>query len=338
MKTPDDDYPHPVPPQAFMIWRENWVFPAVDTGNRVASLFHFSLRPSRREGIFTAKLAIDGWEHRYVARSPVPADLATFHPIANEQLSFRIVEPGHRFRIVYTSEEFDADIEYTARFEPYDFEDGPKAPGASVLGDLGRSVFPFHHYEQSLHHRGRVVVKAGPHAGKEIDVAGYANRDHSWGWREDLTFHHHHWVCASFDDRFVEGAIMQEASYPDGPKEGGWISMSGGNDPVRAVDPMDAYWLESEEPLPVLAGNLRYRLTTVGGEVVTVVAHVDSDYGRLYLDVRSPDRTKVYQDVQVFCDYTLEETGQRGAGVLEVGKIVQGEGIAELARRSASRA
>ena len=32
---PDDDYPHPVPPQAFQIWRENWVFPAVDPDDDV---------------------------------------------------------------------------------------------------------------------------------------------------------------------------------------------------------------------------------------------------------------------------------------------------------------
>ena len=49
------------------------VFPAVDTEQRVATLFHFSLRPGRGEGIFTAKLSIDDWEHRYVGRSPVPA-------------------------------------------------------------------------------------------------------------------------------------------------------------------------------------------------------------------------------------------------------------------------
>ena len=50
MVTPEDDYPHPVPPQAFMTWKENWVFPAVDTEQRVASLFHFSLRPGAGRG------------------------------------------------------------------------------------------------------------------------------------------------------------------------------------------------------------------------------------------------------------------------------------------------
>jgi len=333
---PADDYPHPVPPQAFMQWKENWVFPAIDTDRRVATLFHFSLRPAQGEGIFTAKFAIDGEEHRYVARSPIPRDLTRLRPVADERLRLEVLEPGQRFLISYRGDDLDADVTFTARFPAFDFEDGPKAPGPSVLGDLGRSVFPFHHYEQGLRHEGRLVMKAGPRAGQVLQIAGYANRDHSWGWREDLSFHHHHWICASFDDRFLEGAVMQESSY-DGEKRGGWISTAAGNDPVREVDTSDAYWLAPGEPLPPLDRDVRYRLTTVGGEVATLVAHVAGDYGRLYLDARSADRGKVYQDVQIFCDYTLVETGQKGAGVLEVGKFLEGAGVADSSKRSASR-
>jgi hypothetical protein len=335
---PADDYPHPVPPQAFMVWKENWVFPAIDTRNRVASLFHFSLRPGQGEGIFTAKFSIDGWEHRYVGRSPVPQDLSIFHPVRNEKITFTIVRPAEQFHITYRSDELDADITYTARFPAWDFDVAPKAPGESVLGDLGRGVFPFHHMEQALAHEGTLRIKAGPKDGTEVQVSGYANRDHSWGWRQDLTFNHHHWICASFDDRFLEGAKMQEDYYPYGPKVGGWFSTGAGNDAVVDIDSSDAYWLDDDEPLPVLDRDVRYRLTTQGGQVATLVAHIASaDYGRLYLDARSKDRAKVYQDVQMFCDFTLEETGQRGSGVLEIGKQLVGEGIADRAARSASR-
>jgi hypothetical protein len=330
----NDDFPHPVPPQAFMTWKENWVFPAIDAERRVASLFHFSLRPRDGEGIFTAKFAVDGWEHRYVGRSPIPAQVADFHPIANEQLRFEIVEPEQRFRVVYASDEIDADMSYTARFPRYEF-DGPKAPGESLLGEIGRSVFPFNHHEQSLRHEGTLTLRAGPRAGETLRVAGYACRDHSWGWRDDLSFRHHHWLCASFDDRFVQGSAMEEVYYPHGPKSGGWISTAAGNDPVVAVDLSDVYWLEPNEPLPPLDRDVRYRVTTVGGVSATVVAHLSRAYGRLYLSARSPDRTQVYQDVQMFCDVTLEETGQRGAGVLEVGKHVEGPDVVERTRAPA---
>ena len=269
MVTSEDDYPHPVPPQAFMTWKENWVFPAVDTEQRVATLFHFSLRPGAGEGIFTAKLCIDDWEHRYVGRSPVPADLPAFVPVRNERLTFEVVEPATRFRITYRGEELDADLEYTARFPPWDFDDNALAPGDSPLGDRGRGVFHFHHYEQALRHEGTITLRAGPRAGETIRVSGYANRDHSWGWREDLTFRHHHWLCASFEDRFVQGTVMNEQCYPHGDKHGGWISTEAANVAVAQVDTSDAYWLTPGEPLPRLDRDVRYRLTTADGAVRT---------------------------------------------------------------------
>jgi hypothetical protein len=312
-----------------MAWKENWVFPALDTEQRVASLFHFSLRPAVPEGIFTAKFCIDGLEHRYVGRSVIPGDMTTMHPVANDQLSLEIVEPAKRFRVRYQSDELSADIVYTARFAPYDFADGPKAPGESLLGDIGRTVFPYHHYEQSLFHAGRIDIHRGPRAGEVFEVSGFACRDHSWGWRRDLSFQSHHWICAAFDDRFVEGSVMTEDYYPHGPKCGGWISTADGNDPVVTVDTSGSYPLTGNGPLAGLDRDLTYRIETVGGQVATVVAHVSGDYGRLHLDARSRDRATTYQDVQMFCDYTLGETGQRGSGVIEIGKRAQGPGIAD---------
>ena len=187
-------------------------------------------------------------------------------PVANEKITFEVVTPGERFHISYISDELDADIWYTGRFPSWDFDDGPLAPGDSILGERGRYVFHFHHYEQALLHEGTITVKAGPRAGETIDVAGYSNRDHSWGWRQDLTFRHHHWLCASFSARFVEGTVMNETCYPDGDKYGGWISTDAGNDAVALVDTSDAYWLAAGQPLPSLDRDVRYRVTTVTGE------------------------------------------------------------------------
>lgn len=320
-----------------MTWKENWVFPALDIEQRVASLFHVSLRPGAGEGIFTAKLCIDDWEHRYVGRSPVPRDLTELVPVRNEQLVVEVVEPAERFRITYRSLELDADLEYTSRFPTWDFDDNALAPGDSPLGDRGRGVFHFHHYEQALRHEGMLTLRAGPRAGETIHVSGFANRDHSWGWREDLTFRHHHWLCASFEDRYVQGTVMNELCYPHGDKHGGFVSTAAGNVAVDHVDTGDAYWLAPGEPLPRLDRDVRYRVTTADGAIRTVVARLADDYGRLYLNARSPDRAQVYQDVQVFCSMTLVEEGLEGAGVLELGKFYDGPDAAQLTSRSASR-
>ncbi len=321
-----------------MTWKENWVFPALDRRNRVASLFHFSLRPSDGEGIFTAKFCVDGEEFRYVGRSPIPADIQSMKTVENERVRLEVLEPGQRFRLSYSGPELDVSLLYIARFPPFDFADGPLAPGESELGDVGRTVFPFHHYEQALTHEGTLALKHGPRAGETIQLSGYANRDHSWGWRSEFTFTHHHWLCASFEDRFVEGSVCEDRHYPHGPKRGGWISTAAGNDPVADVDTSEGYPLEPGMPLSRVFDDVRYRLRTVGGQDATVIAHLAHDYGRLYLDLRHPDRSKTYQDVQMFCDVTLVETGQTGTGVLEVGAIGIGDGVADTWRRTASRA
>ena len=316
-----------------MTWKENWVFPGFDADQRIATLFHVSLRPALGEGVFTAKMSGPGWKHRHVDRIEVPADVTTFVPVRSDRLLFEVVEPTERFRITYRSDGVDADMEYTARFPVFDFADGPKPPGESPLGPVGLSVFPFHHYEQALAVAGSIHIKEGDLAGTELELTGWGNRDHSWGWRDDFQFRHHHWVCASFEDRYVQGSVMLENSYPD-EKYGGFVSTAAGNSATRDVDTSDTYWVTGRnQPLGALDRDVRYRITTVDGDTFTVVAHIGSDFGRHWLNARSADRSRAYEDCQIFCDYTLEETGQRGAGVLEVGTSLEGPGIADTLGR-----
>ena len=104
------------------------------------------------------------------------------------------------------------------------------------------------------------------------------------------------------------------------------------------VDESGAYWLAPGEPLPDLDRDVTYRLTTLSGAVHTVTAHVAEPYALLYLNAKSEDRSQLYQDRQVFCDYTLEETGERGCGVLELGKYLSGPGVADRYGRRPVRA
>lgn len=329
MITPQDDFPHPIPPQAFMTWKENWVWPAVDRDNRASALFHVSLRPVLGEGIFTAKFQVDGHQFRHVSRSPVPRDLRDLHPVADGHVSITIEEPGQRFRLQHESDEIRADLVYTARWPAWDFED-PSAPRVegSTLGDIGNVVFPFHHMEQALDVAGTLEILAGPLEGRTVEFSGWGNRDHSWGFRDDFQFRHHHWLCASFSDRFVEGSVMRETSYP-GEKVGGWVSTDAGNDATVAMDCSEAYWLEPGEPIGDPRKDVTYTITTASGEQHVVTAHLGDDYGRLFLNARSEDRSEIYEDVQMFVEFTHHGTGERGVGVLEVGKYNTGEGVAD---------
>ncbi len=312
-----------------MMWKENWVFPGVDPERRIAVLFHVSLRPTQGEGIFTAKFTVDGWEHRWVGREPIPQQLAGFVPVQGGKLRFDVEAPMEQFRLRYTSDELDADITFTARFAPWDFDEGVKAPGPSRMGELGRTVFPFHHYEQSLTMSGTITAHDGPHAGTTFEVAGFGNRDHSWGFRDDHSFIEHHWLNANFPDNYVQGTVMHETSYPH-PKFGGWVSVEGSNTGVVHVDRSGAYWLEPNTPFPDLVKDVTYRLRLADGATRTITAHLAEPYARLFLNFRSKDRAKAYQDQQIMCDFTDDDTGASGVGVLEIGKRLVGPGVADL--------
>jgi hypothetical protein len=319
--SPRDEHPHPVAPQAFQTWKENWCLCAVDPVRGVSAVFHVSLRPVDGEAIFSGKLRAGEREHKHVRRQPIGPDPRALEPLSDGAMT---LELGDSPRITLETEEVTASLEFTGRFGVFDFADGPLAPGESALGEIGRHVFPFHHYEQGLDVRGSLTLASG----ETIEVHGRGNRDHSWGFRDDFGFRRHHWICANFDDRFIGGSAMVETSY-DGLKHGGAVASAAGHDPIVHVDESGAYWLQEGEPLPQLDRDVSYRLTTASGAVHTVVAHVAEPYALLYLNAKSADRSQLYQDRQVFCDYTLVETGARGCGVLELGKYLSGPGVAD---------
>lgn len=333
-----DDLPHEPHQWALMTWKENWCFTGVDVATGVGFVFHVSLRPQFGEGIFSAKLdgTLDGERVRIksVERHPIGRNPAEMPEIASTAMRVEILEPHRRFRLSYVGEAGSLVVDYEGRFAPFDFADGAMAPGASTLGDIGRHVFPFHHYEQGLTFTATLVPAIGAHAGRTITLAGVGNRDHSWGWRDDFGFRLHHWVCANFADRFVQGSAMHERSY-DGLKHGGFISSRGGNVAVMHVDTSNAYWESpANEPLPPLDRPVTYRLRDAHGEEHVVTALLDRAVARNFLNARKEDGTAVYEDCQMFCEYRDERTGEVGAGILEVGKILERPDAVELTRRN----
>lgn len=325
----DADQPHTVPPQVFMPWKENWCFSGLDTDTGTAMVWHISLRPVDGEGIFTCKLDGPDVRVRHVGRHPIGRQVDRDAPLDDGSMRFEVIEPHARFGLTFRSDDMTVDSTFHARFAPFDFADGPLAPGTSTIGELGRHVFPFHHYEQALEFRAVVSRPGLP----DLTLAGRGHRDHSWGWRDDFGFRSHHWICANFDDRYVQGSTMIDTTYPD-RKHGGFVSRAIGNDPVSLVDVSDTYWEEpANEPLPAFDRDVTYVIHTVAGQRIELVAHLADHYRILYLNARHPDRSQVYQDAQIFCPFSIPATGERGAGLVELGKHLSGEGIADRVGR-----
>jgi len=325
----DADHPHIVPPQVFMPWKENWCFTGIDQEQQTAMVWHISLRPTDGEGIFTCKFDGPQLRVRHVGRHPIGRRVDPRVPLTDGRVRFEIIEPHREFSLTFEDSDVRIECAATARFDSFDFADGNLAPGSSPLGELGLHVFPFNHYEQSLSFTA-TVSRTGR---DDIRLTGWGNRDHSWGWRDDFGFRSHQWICANFDDSYVQGSTMLDTTYPE-RKFGGFVSDQTGNDPVLAIDISSAYWdRPANDPLPDLDRDVSYTLQTATGRELHLTAHLSERYRILYLNARHPDRSQVYQDAQVFCPFTLHTTGQRGAGLLELGKHLSGDGIADQVGR-----
>ena len=175
MVTPEDDFPHPVPPQAFMTWKENWVFPAVDTEQRVASLFHFSLRPGAGEGIFTAKFSSTTGSTATSAVRPCPRDLTEFVPVAEREDRLRGREPGERFQITYIGDELDAEHRVHGALPDLGLRRQPPRPRRLAARRPRPARLPLPPLRAGAPARGHDrAARPGPRAGETIRVSGYA--------------------------------------------------------------------------------------------------------------------------------------------------------------------
>ena len=177
MVTPEDDYPHPVPPQAFMTWKENWVFLPVDTEQRVASLFHFS--PGRVLARGSSRQALDrrlgASLRRLLARARRPDRV---RPRAErEVVVFEVLEPAERFWITYRGDELTPRSSTRRGSRRGTSTTTPRRRRVAARRPRPRRL-PLPHYEQALRHEGTITLRAGPRAGETIRVSGYANRDH----------------------------------------------------------------------------------------------------------------------------------------------------------------
>ena len=244
MVTPEDDFPHPVPPQAFMTWKENWVFPA--RRHRAARRVAVPLLAPAGRGrghlhrqVLRRRLGAP--LRRPLARPGRPDDVRPGRERAAHVRGRRAGRalPHHLRRATSSTPTSGTRAASRLRLRRRPARAGRLAarrarPPRLPLPPLRAGAPPRgHDHDQGRAARGR----------DDRGRRATRNRDHSWGWRDDLTFRHHHWLCASFDDRFVEGSVMDETCYPDGDKYGGWISTAAGNDRVARVDTSDAYWL-----------------------------------------------------------------------------------------------
>lgn len=313
MRTNHDDLPHPVPPIAFLRWKENYFFVVICRAQNVFGVCHLNNEPAFNRSRFTLNLSIDGKLHSYANEREFPPDFAMSRQLSDGTLTVTIHQSDRHFGVLLNSADMGVDLQFRSRLPSFDFGAckyaAPDMYSFKEASTFGTNL-PFEHMQQAMTVRGRIKL-----AGRApIEIDGYAYRDHSWGMRCDNKIAWHTWSALNFPDRAF-GIMTLESLGREGitAKEGYVVDESGARVLKSiAVNPVGG----SNDSLP---HKVVYEVTDVYGQSYVLEANVRERLARVAL---IPEKTPLlagYQVTENFCEVLQHGSHEPGIGLVELG-------------------
>ena len=318
--TVEDEYRHAKPEAAGdTLYGDTLWVSVVDPAAGVHGVIHFHLTNNgfaRFESLFV----IDGVVQLYgnkIRMDPQPDS----GPWSDGRLRYTVVEPWNHIAIHFDWEAYGFDLDFEGRFAPFDYADC--VPNGDPLGGIG----PLHggHYEQAMNCTGNFEIRRGPNAGEVRKIACWSHRDHSWSDRfasapqwnvREAHFASHYWPSVQLPERHINvfGSYFENTLDPKDKHVGGFVSDSNGSRPLLNAT---AEIVPNDGTAAMRAATkFRYAFTLPDGEVI----HVRSTavHGQIQLWLRAENDLENRLDCyEAFCDFEVEETGEKGTGTAE---------------------
>jgi hypothetical protein len=319
------EYPHPAPEPEPVCWGDTMWVSLIDPEAGIYGANHIYLT-NRGMGRFQSHVWIDGVQQTWGRTAPITLDPA-LTKWSDGNFAYEILEPFKRLRLTMDNPLFGFDIEYTARCPIFDYND---CEGGNPLWVLA-PVAEHHggHFEQALRCNGTFEIRGGPSAGETRRVDSLAHRDRTWSNRFSGSFPWegpeampdaamHFWLILMFPERDVHGFgffdPVKLGLRGDTKGRGGCVSTASGNQVVHDVSPVG--WDGDASAFRTGPGPHRWRFEVAGGDVFHVRAsrHV----GTINLWMRGVnDLENTLNDYEDLVDLEIEETGERGYGIIE---------------------
>jgi hypothetical protein len=315
MTTMHDDRPHPVPPHAFLRYKENYFFIIMDPERGVFGISHLNNEPLFDRSRFTLNLNIRGRQFTHSSETPIPTDFEMAEQLSDGTLTVRFTEAHKRFDMSYRGDEVDLDIAFLARYHTFDFAycktAAPENPSFQEVMTLGTNL-PYNHHQQALTTQGRIVLKK---SGETIEVNGLGYRDHSWAVRTDAAVRRHYWNGLNFPSLAIGMKTLETLVRPGVWAKEGYVSDKSGDRALRSIA-VEEFGQKDGWP-----EKLRYRLVDVYGKPFTI----DIDIAGRYSDVplhseKSQPGKPSYRIIETCSPLVLLETGEKGVGLVEIGQ------------------
>jgi hypothetical protein len=311
--------PHPVPPIAYLRYKENWFFLIFDDSNDVFGAVHVVSEPGFERIRYACHLSVCGVQLRYGSEVPFPPDFAMAPELGDGTIAIRFVKAHEQIDLSLHNADLDLDISFLGRSPVFDFDDyghaNPDKVGVPEIINFASNQQNVHQ-QQGMRTRGELTVKTGELAGRSFSIDALGYRDHSRSIRADNMVLKHFWTGLHFPDHVFGAMQVTGILRPDTPGLGGYVHDE--DKGLRAL--RDIEIVGSGEGPGGVPATVEWRLTDVYGEEFTIGADLTQRFAHVPLHTEKAGAAPfVYEIVENFAPLTLKQTGDAGIGLVEVG-------------------
>ena len=315
MNNENDDFPHPIPPIAYIRWKENYFFLIMDPVARCFGMIHLNNEPSFNRLRVSAHFSLDGEVYLYANEAPLPEPFAMSPTIGDGRITLTIHQSHKLFGLKIDTDQLKGEFEIKGRLPSFDFAQckysAPDLVPFKEVMTIGTNL-PFNHIQQSTAVKGRITVLA---SGQEFAVDRWGYRDHSWGMRSDNVVSEHTWCGLNFQDRAFGVMTIRSLIRPTIEAKEGYVVDSDGLRPLRKIGIVRVGG--GADGLP---DKLVHHLEDVFGRVFTIESDVAGRHAQVPLAAEKPDGDTVYEVTENFTKSVLRETGEEGFSLIELGR------------------
>lgn len=322
MNNTSDDFPHPVPPLAYIRWKENYFFLIMDPEKQLFGMIHFNTEPAFDRIRISANFQVEGKTYLYSNQVAYPKDFALSPTVTDGRITLTIHQSHEHFGLDVDTDQLVGSFAFKKRMPTFDFAQckyaAPELVPFKEVMTLGTNL-PFNHLQQAVGVTGELTLRETE---QRIAVDCYGYRDHSWGMRSDNIVLDHTWCGLNFPDRAFGVMTIHTLVRPTLEAKEGYVVDSDGLRPLSKID--IEHIGDDGKGLP---NKLIHHLEDVFGKKFTIESDIAGRYAQVPLVAEHPDGASIYEIAENFTPSLLRETGDQGVSLVEIGRSSARGGI-----------
>jgi hypothetical protein len=320
MSTTHDDLPHPIPPMAYLRYKENWLFIFIDAARGIFGLAHFNYEPGFDRGRVSCNLLVEGRLIKYANQFAFPRHFAYSPQIGDDKLKVTFVEPYAQMDLALNHPDAALRLTFRKAAPPFDFEAyeaaNPEKPRVQEIVNFATNQ-EFHHQQQAMTITGSLTL---PHGNRTIALQGLGYRDHSRGMRADNLLLAHLWSFLYFPSTVFAVMSVTGRFRPGTTAVQGYMHDAAG---MRALG--DIQIVRHGERTDKMPNTVEFIVSDVYGGSHGIVADVEHRLGQVPLVVEASGAGGFgYTVVENFCPVLRRDTGETGYALIEIGYSTAG--------------